>query len=85
MEETITIISAAISLVTLIVFFVMAYNISKIVKGVKDLKQAGFLFMNKQNINTRRCQGCKTNYYSDDSEREFCPHCGYLNINRKSK
>lgn len=84
-EAIITVISAAISLVTLVVFFVMAYNISNMAKDVKLLKQVGFLFMNSHKTTVTRCSGCNENFYSQGLEREYCPHCGYLNINRKSK
>jgi len=83
MNETITIISAIISVVMLIVFFIMAYNISKMAKDVKLLKQVGFLFMNGSAITTNRCNGCNEDYFSRENDREYCPHCGYLNLNKK--
>jgi ribosomal protein L37E len=84
-EIIITIVSAGISIVTMVVFFVMAYNIGKIARDVRDLKQAGFLFMNNKGVTTNFCPGCRNQYYSMNDEREYCPHCGYLNINKKRK
>lgn len=82
MEIIIQIINAVIGLIILIIFIVMAFNISKIKAYLKSINSyATYKLRDTDKFEIKTCQKCKNTFYINMQEEYSlkCPHCGYLN------
>jgi len=80
MEQTITIISAIVGIIMLIVFFVMAHNINQIMHYTR-MHNANFLQLafDEGKAKKRTCPNCNKSFFYL-GETLQCPHC--FNINK---
>lgn len=81
-DETLTIIliiSGIISLITLIVFFVMAYKIGRINDTLEFFKVIAL--KDPENWHHLTCTKCKKNFKLPlgATGTTYCPHCGEIN------
>jgi len=78
MNDLILIISGIISLIILIVFFVMANNLSKVLSEIRNIRDLMTLQAKIKGINDITCSNCKENFYTDATEEINCPKCNTL-------
>ena len=79
MGSTITIISAIVGAIMLIVFFVMAYNLSKIKNHVRQTKMNALrLAFIEGKAKKITCNNCKKEYIYLADEYAECPYCFML-------
>lgn len=75
-QTTITFFAGILSLIMIIVFFIMAWHIGKILKELRNMKDILMVFAEEKNLASRiECPFCHFEFKTINSEKAACPHC----------
>lgn len=75
-QNTITFFAGILSLIIIIVFFIMAWQIGKILKELRNMKDILMVFAEEKDlVSLIECPYCHFEFKTINSEKAACPHC----------
>jgi len=77
--QIITLLSGILSIVIIIVFFIMANKIGKVLSEVRNIRDLLILQAKTKGINYILCSKCKEDFFTDETEEAQCPKCNEIN------